>query len=243
MINKIIKFVTSRLVYILVGIFISITFVAVNAFTPSVTTVSSGQTLSASVWNNMVNDINNIKGDIDLLNVDQDGGYKLLASSNSIDEETRIILRPDGTRNVATVGSRYISVTNASWDPNLSFKEIVLVARNGSDAFCAGGSGTIDVLLGRNTDSTCQYCGYSGTTYSCNGSYSGQDDWIALDINGTRMNTCPQSVNTSEGAVYGYFGIGAKCIYQIGGKISSITVSQADWSDGLSDWAWELYYR
>lgn len=75
MINKIIKFVTNRLVYILVGIFISITFVAVNAFTPSVTTVSSGQTLSASLWNNMVNDINNIKSDIDLLNVDQDGGY------------------------------------------------------------------------------------------------------------------------------------------------------------------------
>lgn len=243
MIRKIIKFISSRLAYILVGVFLSIALVAVNAFTPTVSNVSSGDTLHASDWNHMVNDINNIKSDIDLLSSDMEGGYKFLASSNSLDEETEIILHPDGSRHVNTVGTRHIVVTNASWDPNLYFNEILFVARNGSDDYCAGGSGTVDLSLGRNVTSTCQACTYAGATYTCNGSFAQHDDWIALNINGMRMTTCPQSVNTNEGAVYGYFGLGTKCIYQFGGKISSLTITQADWSDGLSSWSWEIYYR
>lgn len=55
--KKIIKIVISRLFYLLIGLFIALTITTAYA---AVSSVSSGQTLTAGLWNAMANDVNNL---------------------------------------------------------------------------------------------------------------------------------------------------------------------------------------
>lgn len=170
------------------------------------------------------------------------GGYKLLASGSSIDEESRIRLYPDGSRAIYTQGGpRWMSVVNGGWDPDLNIKKIIFVARNSGDGYCASGDGVLNLTGGAGTFPTCRRCRYTDTTLSCEAAYT-EDDWIALDINDVRKNTCPQNSGPSY-AITGYYGIGTRCIYTVADTVESLQISQADWSDGTGTWEWEIWYR
>lgn len=171
------------------------------------------------------------------------GGYKLLAASTGQDEETRTTLYQNGTFAVYGVGTHRREVLNSGWDVNLYVRDIVFVVRNSSDDYCVGGtSGTPNLSAGNDgIMPTCYNCVYSGGTRNC--ASGGQNDWIVMNINGTRRTNCPQISGGSDAALYGYKYWGPMCIYQLNDILTSITIYQVDWSDGLGGWEWEVYYR
>lgn len=64
---KFIKFLSSRMTYLLIGLSFSVLVIAVNAAIPwvNVPTKSTGQTLSSTEWNAMVDDLNSLRTAVD----------------------------------------------------------------------------------------------------------------------------------------------------------------------------------
>jgi len=243
-IKKITKIFGSRLIYLIVGLSFSILVLVARAtVTINSSFATGGETLTTTKWNAVVNDLNNINSNIGTIEAAMgSSGYKFLASSSSVDEESRIRLYPDGTKSIYAVGTRTVEAFNSGWDAGKNIHEILFITRNPGDDYCAGGSGSINLAYGYDTASTCVRCNQTGGTRSCSG-LSGNDDWIALDINGVRQTGCPQDHSGSGSALYGYYGVGTRCIYQVNNLVTVLNVDQADWSDGNGTWEWEIWYQ
>lgn len=245
--NNIIKIfgvVGSRLIYVIIGLSFSVLVIAAKAtVTITATPATSGGTLSTAKWDAVVNDLNHINANIGTIEASVgSSGYKLLASSSSIDEESRIRLYPDGSHTIYAVGPRTVEVLSSGWDSSRTIHEIVFVTRNDADNYCAGGNGSLNLLAGHDTESLCMSCNQNGGTRSCSG-LTNNDDWIALDINGIRQTGCPQDHTGVGNALFGNGGIGTRCVYQVNSTISVMNIDQADWSPGNGYWEWEVWYQ
>jgi len=163
---------------------------------------------------------------------------------------------------------QHIDIIQSAW-PSVEPTEIILVAKNHQQVFCAGGSSTnngntpadFNRVAGTTSLSYCTDSrmrpGTSGEPVAVNGGHSGaRNFWIRLKINGNAMMEClsqtdqNRDIGTSSGmtGVSGYWG--TTCHYVKGaagaadwyGNLTSITVQEVS-RTAVSSWEWEIYYR
>lgn len=232
---KIIKNISVKIIILIVGVFISLSFYGVRAAWDS--TVSSGQTLTQILWNDMVAKLSDLDNRVNTIET-TGKAYQLLATASNWTEEARTYMYPNGTVSFTTdygFGGQYVNVQNSGWDPNTHINEIIFEVENYEDDYCVGVNGTQNLSSSAGgTHPSCTRIYYQGVTPTS--STVVQNDWITLWVNGTRQLGC-------QGGGYHHPRFGARCSYPINGLVSNLRVDEVDWSADYGTWKWKIWYR
>jgi len=143
--------------------------------------VSPGEVLTAAKWNSLVNQV----GEINRATT-----WKLAAKSTDTTEEARIEIYQNDLGITTDSGYELQNVNGHvfSW-PSANTQELLFIARNDHDHFCAGGGGTLNLTGGAGTYANCLERFYRGSNrfYYVRSSTA---NWISLWINGVQKNEC-----------------------------------------------------
>lgn len=233
-----IKNYSGKIIFLIIGVCISLTIYGVRAAWDS--PVTSGQTLTRTLWNDIVAKLVDLDTRVENIET-SDSPLRLIASASNWTEECRTILSPNGDVSFqpdSSFGGQSVNVYNQGWGSSFYVHEVVFEIENQGDDYCVGVNQDLNLGPGAtNPYPTCTRILYRGTTPTS--AIVGENDWITLWVNGTRQLGCPGDA----GGNWGHPRYGKICTYPINGTISELRIEEADWSQDFSIWKYKIWFR